>query len=125
MFICFLRACDCMLTIIVSAASGGTGIRGLTRGLVTHSQGAARSLYFCGQRQRWKTPKNRLVVHHFCICRDGGLLEGLLGVNRSMEREFLSLLSSCDSLTRVCYCILLGISYCVMYPVFVFMCALV
>ena len=39
-----------------------------------------------------KPQEDLLVVVH-CLCGTGGPLEGLLGVSRSIAREFLSVLS--------------------------------
>ena len=61
----------------------------------------------------WKTPKNVLVVHWFCMCGGVALLRDL-GVSKSVKREFLTVWSYPRfvlSTFAVCYCILLRISY--------------
>ena len=62
-------------------------------------------LAFDGQKQGWKTLEgDLLVVHCFCMCGGGALLEGLLGVSRSMEREFLSVVSFHRFVSLECIC---------------------
>ena len=67
--------------------------------------------------------QEELVVYCFSVCGGGALLGGLLGLTRSMEREFLRSLS-CRfilgvslSVFAVNYCFFLSISYHVMYSV--------
>jgi len=48
---------------------------------------------FASYKQGWKTARGPPVVHCFCVCSGSALLGDLLGVSRSMERDFLSLQS--------------------------------
>ena len=65
----------------------GCGIRGLTSPL-----GASKS-FQSGQRRQWKTPRGpsgSAVL--LCVCSSSSLLGDLLGVSRSVECDFLSIL---------------------------------
>ena len=71
--------------------TGGTGVSGLTRGLATLPQGGSRSLWWSEIRME-NPQEDPLAVHCFCVCSGSALLEDLLGVSRSRERDLLPIL---------------------------------
>jgi len=72
--------------------TGDTGIRGLTASKAWRPFPKVHPGAFSGKRQGWKTPRGPLAVHCFCMCNSCALLVDLLGVSRSMECDFLSVL---------------------------------
>jgi len=71
----------------------GTGISELTRGLATTPKRSIHEPLVV--RDRDGRPQEDLLAVHcfFCVCSGSALLGDLLGVNRSIERDLLSVLS--------------------------------
>jgi len=92
--------------------TGDTGIRGLTASKAWRPFPKVHPGAFSGKRQGWNvttvthteavhcqgsswslpSPRGPLAVHCFCMCNSCALLVDLLGVSRSMECDFLSVL---------------------------------
>jgi len=70
----------------------GTGVRELTRGLATLPQRWIQE-HLVARARDGRPQEDPLAVHCFCVCSGSALLGDLLGVNRSMERDLLSVLS--------------------------------
>jgi len=59
-----------------------------------------------------------LAVHCFCMCSGSALLGDLLGVSRSMERDFLSVLLICPRIflyVFIVYRLLVGFLFMLLY----------
>ena len=86
LFVCVICLCVYLhdSTTANSPRSGGTGVRGLTRGLATLLPGYPGA--FSGQIRGWKTPKRIPCQCSASVCSGGALL-GNLGISRSMEHE--------------------------------------
>ena len=67
----------------------GAGVSGLTRGLATLAPRWIQEPPVVTDRDR-RPQEDPLAVHCSCVCRGSVLLRDLLGVNRSRERDLLS-----------------------------------
>ena len=76
-------------------------------------------------RDRNERPQeDTLAVHCFCVCSGSALLGDLLGVNRSMERDLLSVLSIYPGIflcVFIVHCLLVGFPFVLLYST-MFMC---
>ena len=70
--------------------TGDACIRGMMSGLATHNKVIEEPLVIRDKDRR--PPRGHLAVHCFCVCSDIALL-GDLRVNRTVERDFLFILS--------------------------------